>query len=434
MKEKIISIFILGSSSSMFSAQMGVNTITPKATLDVVGKAGATDLDGFIVPRLTRAQLTAKGEGLYSTDQIGATIYITDISGGASTGQRINITAVGSYYFDGSFWQPTQNLYTTNGTLLSNRNVNQADKTLAFTSTATTGTSHFTVDGSTLNVDAVNNRVGIGTAVPAEELHVVGNTLTSGNTTTGKSLTVYGQNLDRFVATINVGTDGFSYGNMFDDRGIQFTTQSTANIGNSFLSGITSGMSGINGGVPERYMNFYVRANNDGLGTTFSKFNAAAMTLRNFAPTDTRLGIGTVNPQNRVEITQGSAGNSGLRLTNLPSASLLGTNANGDVVAVTDRAMVITAEQTGNYSATATDDIILYNATTVGNTLTLPTVGISIGKRLFISNKGTSAVIITPALRGSSIAGNAILNADQGISVIYIGGTGTGSWANISGN
>ncbi len=64
------------------------------------------------------------------------------------------------------------NIYTTDGTLTGNRVVTQADKTLAFTSSATTGTSHFTVDGTTFNVDATNNRVGIGTAAPSTPLEV----------------------------------------------------------------------------------------------------------------------------------------------------------------------------------------------------------------------------------------------------------------------
>jgi hypothetical protein len=64
------------------------------------------------------------------------------------------------------------NVYAANGSLAGNRTVAQEGNTLAFTSTATTGTSHFTVDGSTLNVDAANNRVGIGTAAPSSALTV----------------------------------------------------------------------------------------------------------------------------------------------------------------------------------------------------------------------------------------------------------------------
>jgi hypothetical protein len=58
--------------------------------------------------------------------------------------------------------------------LSDNRTVALTTRTLAFTSTAATGTSHFTVDGTTLNVDANNNRVGIGTAAPGNNLEVSG--------------------------------------------------------------------------------------------------------------------------------------------------------------------------------------------------------------------------------------------------------------------
>lgn len=44
------------------------------------------------------------------------------------------------------------------------------------------------------------------------------------------------------------------------------------------------------------------------------------------------VGIGATNPQNKLEITQGTAGNSGLRFTNLPNAGILATNSSGDVI------------------------------------------------------------------------------------------------------
>jgi hypothetical protein len=68
-------------------------------------------------------------------------------------------------------------LYTADGSLAGNRTVTQGTNTLAFTSSATTGTSHFTVDGTTLNVDAVNNRIGIGTATPTQRFTVVGGSI-----------------------------------------------------------------------------------------------------------------------------------------------------------------------------------------------------------------------------------------------------------------
>jgi hypothetical protein len=58
------------------------------------------------------------------------------------------------------------------------------------------------------------------------------------------------------------------------------------------------------------------------------------------------VGIGTTNPQRRLEITDGTAGNSGLRFTNLPNTStsianttnkVLSVNSTGDVILVDDK-------------------------------------------------------------------------------------------------
>ncbi len=187
MKKNIISMYALLSLSFAYS-QVGINTSTPQTTLDVNAKRdiSGTIVDhnqmvGFQAPRMTRLEL-ANTTATYGEGQKGALIFITDISGGTAAGQRINITSANNYYyFDGSLWQKITdiNLYKDDGTLLSDRTVAQAEKTLAFTSTATTGTSHFTVDGTTLNVDAVNNRIGINNAIPAAKLDITGDSGTA---------------------------------------------------------------------------------------------------------------------------------------------------------------------------------------------------------------------------------------------------------------
>ena len=91
--------------------RVGINTETPKTTFDVNGKKDGsgnlltTDVTGMQAPRLTRAELTAKGDVLYGADQKGALVYITDVTAGNALTQRINITAAGYYYFDGTVWQ-----------------------------------------------------------------------------------------------------------------------------------------------------------------------------------------------------------------------------------------------------------------------------------------------------------------------------------------
>jgi hypothetical protein len=89
---------------------------------------------------------------------------ITSIGTGKVTNSQLSAVSTG-----------TGGIYKGSGSLAGNTTVAQNANTLAFTSSAASGTSHFTVDGTTLNVDAVNNRVGIGTNSPSTTLDVNGN-------------------------------------------------------------------------------------------------------------------------------------------------------------------------------------------------------------------------------------------------------------------
>ena len=96
-------------STTFFYGQVGINTQTPKATLDVVGKpSDTTSLDGFIAPRITASQLKAK---TYTIEQKGTLIYVTEEfnSNSDATGQVELIKAIGYYVFDGTKWKPMGN-------------------------------------------------------------------------------------------------------------------------------------------------------------------------------------------------------------------------------------------------------------------------------------------------------------------------------------
>ncbi|WP_312903236.1 hypothetical protein [Chryseobacterium taichungense] len=93
------------------------------------------------------------------------------ISGNTLTITNNSNVARNYYITEFPYLSPMINLYTENGSLSSNRTVTQGANTLAFTSTATNG---FSIDGTTLSVDAANNRVGIGTTTPSAMLHVYG--------------------------------------------------------------------------------------------------------------------------------------------------------------------------------------------------------------------------------------------------------------------
>lgn len=82
--------------------QVGINTQTPEATLDVVGKPNdVSHYDGIIPPRISGNQLATK---TYPLTKKGAVLFATSPPVNLS-GQVINVTDPGLYYFDGSLWQ-----------------------------------------------------------------------------------------------------------------------------------------------------------------------------------------------------------------------------------------------------------------------------------------------------------------------------------------
>ena len=173
MKKAILLVCTLG--TKVLFSQIGINTESPNATLDVVAKTtDGSRPEGILTPRLTGDQIQS-ADNQYGIAQRGTLIYATAPVTSAST-KTANITSDGYYYFDGNIWQKvvnqTNNLYNSNGILEASRTVAMEDKTLAFTSTAATGTTHFQVDGNTFNVDAVNNRIGLGVDAPTTKLHI----------------------------------------------------------------------------------------------------------------------------------------------------------------------------------------------------------------------------------------------------------------------
>lgn len=86
----------------------------------------------------------------------------------------------------------------------------------------------------------------------------------------------------------------------------------------------------------------------------------------------------------------------------------------------------VTTEQNSDYTVLPTDNFIKLNITTADpHVLTLPTSGIPVGKMVYVSNIGNNAINISPAPRNPQFT-----QVQAGISgmLIYLGGTGDGSW------
>jgi hypothetical protein len=87
-------------------AQVGINTNSPNATLDV--RSATTDFekpDGIIAPILSDEILISK-DNAYDSNQKGALVYVDFITPGMSrSAKTILVNQIGYYYFDGQVWQ-----------------------------------------------------------------------------------------------------------------------------------------------------------------------------------------------------------------------------------------------------------------------------------------------------------------------------------------
>lgn len=105
MKSVFVTLFAI-TSIAVSAQNVGINTNTPEATLQVVGSpASTTTPDGIIIPSLTGDQLKAK-DAAYTAAKTGAMVYITAAASSVTT-KTTNVTAAGFYYFDGTVWQRT---------------------------------------------------------------------------------------------------------------------------------------------------------------------------------------------------------------------------------------------------------------------------------------------------------------------------------------
>ena len=76
---------------------------TPTTTLDIVATnptGATTNVDGILIPRVDRQRAQ-----VMTGTSTGTLVYVNSIATGAAAGTAINITSIGFYFYDGSFWQ-----------------------------------------------------------------------------------------------------------------------------------------------------------------------------------------------------------------------------------------------------------------------------------------------------------------------------------------
>ncbi|MGU3377051.1 hypothetical protein [Chryseobacterium sp. M5A1_1a] len=109
MKNKIITCLFL-QIGTFTLAQVGINTTSPQATLDVTAKnaiGNSTNVDGFLVPRVDRQRAQSM-----TAIPLSTMIYVSDVSTGTQAGPAANIDVVGYYYYNGTLWVKTETVTT----------------------------------------------------------------------------------------------------------------------------------------------------------------------------------------------------------------------------------------------------------------------------------------------------------------------------------
>lgn len=155
MKSQIVLVLLMLVSLVQVRAQVGINSSIPNSSLDVSYSGDNKVPDGVQVPRITLKQLTDKESAVYKENQLSSIIYITDISEGNTLDARININQIGFYFFNGSVWvklDHNTNIYNTDGTLSSDRNMVMSDKKLTITNSG----------NNVLDINGASGNIGVG--------------------------------------------------------------------------------------------------------------------------------------------------------------------------------------------------------------------------------------------------------------------------------
>jgi hypothetical protein len=387
MKPFIILLIFVGLSVSSFSQNLP-------------GKEAANELQisGGVVLRLQGATFTKTkvGSKIYYdiTPSGGTANAITSINSltdpiqtfaTSQTGSGLTISSVGAQHtFNLPNASQTQSglVNTSAQTFVGLKSFNNlAIPTLANGRIPYVGASGILGTSSNLCFDYITQRVGIGTSFPTTRLEVNSGTTgnsgfklsnLNGNATNSSYLATDASGNVRIGTAFTTGTAGadFNIGSnsVFNlpDAGLSargvVTTGDQNFIGIKTFSAVSNTLPTTTGNVLEgnfRVKNNFGASGNIGvLDVGFDTGGSSRCWLQsrnaqNYAinnalminPNGGNVGVGTTNAQNTLHIDSKTAGQSGVRLQQLPSTAYLATNANGDIVAAA------TPSGSGSYTA-----------------------------------------------------------------------------------
>ena len=300
--------------------------------------------------------------------------------------------------------------------------------------------------------------VGIGTesfsSANREKLLVDAGTTSSVNAIVGRGTNPSYLQLN--IQNLSNGTGASSDVVATADNGSETTNYVDMGINSSTNS------SGVMGNANDAYL--YTTGNNFLLGTANASKALVFMTGGTAQSTNERMridgtgnvGIGTINPGNKLEVNSGTGGASGLRLKQLPAGAVLFMNATGDVsqsnnnfyfdatnyrlgvaagstpastLQVGGSMGVAITTKTANYTASGSDYTILCNNTASAITINLPTAA-GVAGRIYVIKKISPAgntVTIDGYLAETIDGANTYVLTAQ-YSVVRVQSDGTSWW------
>lgn len=195
---QLLVLFLITSNS--LNAQVGINTVTPKATLDIT-KSTFLNSDGVLVPRVTAKDLIARHDAnLYGIDQNSIVVYVTDITDASINENTDKITDIGFYYYNSSKEKWTPIIYSNTG---------------IWNKIGTTESSLKNTDNSYINAKAV----------------IGGDTITSINQGNHNAqLTILGEDIAVRGVTVGTGNGGYSTNSVLGSNALSNNTTGTYHV------------------------------------------------------------------------------------------------------------------------------------------------------------------------------------------------------------
>jgi len=428
--------------STLFG-QIGLNTNTPNATLDIMANNNNGDSsEGLIAPRLSGNILqTAATNAVYGALQDGSIVYVTDPTT-TLIGQTINVDAKGYYYYNSSknqwikmfFDMPTVN----NGVTFGGGNIGLGGILNNFTQ----------IDFNNFNIAfSGNGNFGIGTVSPNAKLHLVNG----------------GGKIDSYSAIT-----GASLG-LRRARGTETALSSTRSgdiLGTLYFQGYSNAFANGQSSVQSRAAeNFMGTANGSNLEFYTTGNGTTTPMMRMLIDHNGSIGLGTASPQGKLYVAQdltaypNSLGVDGAQLniggtTNINKVLQLGYNTTDNLgfiqsathgTAYTPLLINPFGGNVGIGTGAATPNTSLeVNSGTSGisglrltriNNLTATTsnnvalLGINPNGDVVVASSGASATSFTATL--TTAGGQVIPNNNSGINTGYTPSYGTLTWQNV---